>query len=966
MKRAGGGDVAAFCARKDDDNQMPAMIRILDGISQSVPNLTTLKDIFRDYEQNPANPKLKNRIKEQLLSGALDSILIVLNDLFGSPDNVEGGLLKADCIPVFRSILDALMDDLPLHTYIKMLFQIFMKSYYNDSRIRVAFGAAFLGSQLYILWATAINPIAGLAGEVGGYVMTVCNMLMNAATVPTSLESILSTFISQQQAMGYSTEIINGAADFITFLNSQIKNPSNIIFICALTNLYFMEKLYPAQNFEPLTELRRPEAVAAAGVPVPALAVPANAPQFGQQPHGQDPLFEQMIQPLIDGRDMVIGGVKQYLLTTVNRFRKISYVMPGKVGSPEQSLEAGCLNFMLSISNYIITHAETQAEHARMDPSIIKATIILKSIFDTESLLNETPTQVAGIIYTLAFSIRNRVIENLTRDARVNRDAAAKSLEVKCPVFRSRLTIEELNQHNLSLCVAGRLQWLLDNTSPSDDFNSLSVAVSLSQSEDDRDRAADDLLRNLFESGANIHFTDNEISTFRARGINLSLFTSVQKVFSIGIQSIVNCANKLGVIPFTLSIGTQLVDLLRPPAKPLSLINSALPIASVLTNPFFPQITEISDIILDGITKKMTPSDIHDEIMNKFGADTPEKQKKVLEFIEHLLLLCDVQTKFRFHEMKTASGFIVGSDRKPSLALVLNSDTTPFRDNFIRILTTLVKPEEVSASDSASGSASVSASGSASGSASASEPVVSGVFVGLQQEIQSMVCRKAATSSASKEEKAAAAQAAQAEQAIIDCGVELTRFIGPKLSNPDEQAVVVTDVNLVLQQMLGKLPPNVDVGDMVLEAAIFNQEDNERLNQEENERSGDGDGEQANMEVDQPEKAKGIDFTVLANPLENPPTVTTDRFLRDRHAQSAESDVDPLQNRRSGDHSPPPPPPSEDNGAGMIGGGKSRRKSRKNMKKTTRRNKKIVRKSSKNTKQRRSSLRRRSSRKSRK
>ena len=233
-------------------SEMPSMINILDGIPKTEPHspdLTTLKDIFRDYEQNPANPTLKKRIKEQLLTGALDSILIVLNDLFGSPDNVAGGALKADCIPVFRSILDALMDDLPLHTYIKMLFQIFMKSYYDDNTLRLAFGAAFLGSQLYILWATAINPIASLAGEVGGYVMTVCNMLMNAATDEVQLQGLLQTFFAQPQAMGYADNIFKQAAGFIEFLNSQIKNPSNIIFICALTNLYFMEKLYPAQNF---------------------------------------------------------------------------------------------------------------------------------------------------------------------------------------------------------------------------------------------------------------------------------------------------------------------------------------------------------------------------------------------------------------------------------------------------------------------------------------------------------------------------------------------------------------------------------------------------------------------------------------------------------------------------------------------------------------------------------------------
>ena len=507
-----------FCG--GGDSEMPSMINILDGIPETEPHspdLTTLKKIFRDYEQNPANPTLKKRIKEQLLTGALDSILIVLNDLFGIPGNVEGGSLKADCIPVFRSILDALMDDLPLHTYIKMLFQIFMKSYYDDNTLRLAFGAAFLGSQLYILWATAINPIASLAGEVGGYVMTVCNMLMNAATDEVQLQGLLQTFFAQPQAMGYADNIVEQAAGFITFLTDQIRNPSNIIFICALTNLYFMEKLYPAQNFQPLAELRQQ-----AGGAVPA--VPANAPQFGQQPQGQDPLFEQMILPLRQGGRMVIGGVKQYLLTTVNRFRKISYVMPGAVGSPDQTLEAGCLNFMLSISNYIITHAEQQAAGAHREASVIKATIILKSIFDTEPLLNQSPSEVAGIIYTLAFSIRNRVIENIRRTERLEFQPAVDLLELKCDVFKSSLTETEIRNHNLSVSVVGRIQWLLDNTRPKGNLSSVesgnlssrddsqlsntdAVGDPESQPLDVRLALADEQLKLRYKAGDKIHFT---------------------------------------------------------------------------------------------------------------------------------------------------------------------------------------------------------------------------------------------------------------------------------------------------------------------------------------------------------------------------------------------------------------------------------------------------------------------------
>jgi len=968
----GGGAAAAFCARSGDDNdmQMPGMIRILDGILEeqpSQPTLTTLRQILNEYKTNPSIPTLKSGLKDQLLIGdALNRVLIVLNDLFGIPSNKErDGALKADCIPVFRSILNALMDDLPLHTYIKMLIQIIMKSYYNDSSIRVAFGAAFVGSTLYVSWVTALIPISSAGGEVAGYVMSVCNTIMNAATDPIQLQNFLTTFLSQEQAMGYANNIVEQAASFITFLRGQLTNPSNILFICALTYTYFMEKLYPAQNFQPLAELR--QAAAAPGAPgAPGAAPPgaAAAAVFGAAgaaapaPVPQDPLFQQMFQPIQQGGVMISNTAKSYLLRLADRIRKICYVMPGVVVPPHETLQATSINFMLSISNYFIEHAERQAERTGMDNSIINATIILKSIFDTESLLNETPTRVAGIIYTLAFSIRNRVIENLvrtgvTRDARDARDAATDLLERKCPVFRSRLTADVLSDHSLSVCVTGRLQWLLDNTSPSEGFNSLSVAVgSLSQSEDERMSQADELLRICYTSGADKYFTPQEINTFRARGINFSLFTSVQKVFSIGIQSVVNCATKLGVIPFTQGIGTQLVELLTPPVRPLSLINAALPIASVLTNPFFPQITQISDMIRDGITQRKTPAAIHDEIMNRFEAKTEEEKEKVREFIRHLLLLCDLQAKFRFHEMNTASGFIVDSDGKPSLGLVLNRETTPFSDNFIRKFTKIVEPK---ASVSASG-----ASGSAPVSASAPEPVVSGVFVQLQQEIKPMVCDEAATSSASKEQKEATAATAAA---IIDCGIELTQLIGPKLSQPDESsaaaAVSVTEesvkevkeVNTVIQKMLVRLDQNVDVGGMLLEAA---------LNQEENELAAgqSGDSVFSMVSIDEADAdPMGNNYKQLELQRREPREPREPRERERRGERPGEQGERSRSNTPLGVRLPDP-----------DSGGSSRRKSRKNAKKTTRRNKKNVRKSSKNTKQQRgrSSRRHRSSRKSRK
>ena len=926
---AGGGMCARGGGGGDDDIQMPAMIRILDGIQQQqpqAPDLTRLKEIFRDYETNPANTTLKSRIKDQLLNGALDSILIVLNDLFGSPDNLtEAGVLKPECVPVFRSILDALMDDLPLHTYIKMLFQLFMKSYYNDSRIRAALGAAFLGSTLYVSWVSAISPIARLSGQVGGYVMTVCNMLMNAATDPAQLQSILETFLSQQQAMDYSTDIIAGAAGFIEFLKNQT-NPSNIIFICALTNLYFMEKLYPAQNFQPLAELRQAAAAAGAGArAVPA--VPANAPEFGQQPQGQDPSFIQMIQqPLIDAGGMVVERVKQYLLTTVNRFRKIFYVMPGVVVNPSQTLEAGCLNFMLSISDYIITHAEQQAAGADMNASVIKATIILKSIFDGEPLLNQSPSEVAGVIYTLAFSIRNRVIENIHRTQQANSptfEAAVALLESTCLVFKSRLTQAEIDAHMLSVCVVGRIQWLLDNTRPksnltSDDSQSSTRAVNDpdSQPNDFRDKLADEQLKLRYKARDKIYFTVEEIQNYEQDGF--SIFTSLQKGLSMGIGSMVKCAQTLGIINFTSDLMTQLRNNWNPPADPHKLVCADTSIERLLTKPFIRQIRIIDDIIRTGLLAKKSADKIYNEIVEKFKEGGEDGETVARPFMKHLLMLGILEEKLHLHDMEVAFGVIV-KNKIPSLAVVLNSDTTQFRDNFIRMITADPAAAVVESPPVA--------------------PSEEGVFNELRREIQNVVCQPAGQST-----EQASAKAAD----VIIAGAEALEALEPRIDqapeNDKKAAELVSEVNSVMSDMISGLEKTgADVGGMVLATAILDQTSNEE----------ESSGSMVKGGVDVFSSADADAQTAAAQAAQEAQAAA---------AQAAQEAQTAQTQKRKDDRE------RRENEKRNLDGGKSRRKSRKNAKKTTRRNKKIVRKSSKNTKQQRgrSSRRHRSSRKSRK
>ena len=179
-----------------------------------------------------------------------------------------------------------------------------------------------------------------------------------------------------------------------------------------------------------------------------------------------------------------------------------------------------------------------------------------------------------------------------------------------------------------------------------------------------------------------------------------------------------------------------------------------------------------------------------------------------------------------------------------------------------------------------------------------------------------------------------------------------------------QQSRGIASVNKVMGGMIGKLKETrVDVGGMVLAAAILEGGKSD-VSSPAVDVQADVDDPAAVHDMDQRQTSQpyaaeanvpAIDFSVLAQPLTNPPAVTLNR-LDERPAQS---DFESLGVGRSDSRSRSPH-------EGNRSGGKSRRKSRKNVKKTTRRNKKNVRKSSKNTKQRRSSLRRRSSRKSRK
>ena len=916
--RAGGG----VCARGGDD-EMPDLNLFLNGLPQTVPHIPSLdqlKKIIQQYKDNPTSPTLKSQIKDQILRGALDSILLVLNDLFGNPTNLQGGTLKPECLPVFRSILDALMDDLPLHTYIKMLFQICMKSYYNDSAVRVALGAAFVGSTLYTTWVTAITPIATLSIEVGGYVMTMCNTILNFATDPIQLQGLLNTFFAQQQAMGYADNIVSQATVFFEYLKGQAVDPRNLLLICALTHIWFMDKIFPAENFRPLDELRQAAAANPAVVPVPILQ---NSLAFGPG-QGQDDLFTQMTAPLRQAGGIIGSGVKQYLMTTVNRIRKLSYVMPGVVVRPENTIQAKCLTFMLSISDYIVTHADDQAVAADRDSSVIKATIALRSMFDTEPLLNQTPTQVAGVIHTLAFSIRNRVIENIRIRLPAGSqtfEAAAALLERTCLVFKSRLTEAEVREHILNVCVVGRIQWLLDNTTPSNMVgaeDSLTAVKDDSQPLDERDAQADNLLQIRFKAGDTLFFTIEEIEKFQQAGF--SIFTSIQKGLSIGIGSMVKCAQMLGIISFTTDLMTQLRNTWNPPTVPHKLVCADTSIERLLTKPFIRQIRIIDEIIRTGLSDKKSPEKIYDDIMTKFQ----EGEQVARPFIEHLLMLGILEEKLHLHDMEVAFGFIA-KGKEVNLAVVLNSDTTKFSDNFIRMITEMAAPAPVLAASAADLVASPPVA-----------PSEEGVFNGLRREIQNVVCQSVEQSTQSASDKASD---------VIIAGADALEALEPRMDQaPVENtaaAALVSEVNGVMRDMikgLDKTGPGV--GGMVLAAAILDQEQNE---EESSMKQGSGSGSLS--------AAKEFGFsddTANADKMEEPEKAAAEA--------RAAADLNPRERDRSNS------PIGHEHY--QMDGGKSRRKSRKNAKKTTRRNKKIVRKSSKNTKQRRSS--RRSSRKSRK
>ena len=354
-----------------------------------------------------------------------------------------------------------------------------------------------------------------------------------------------------------------------------------------------------------------------------------------------------------------------------------------------------------------------------------------------------------------------------------------------------------------------------------------------------------------------------------------------------------------------------------------------------------------------------------------------EGEEVARPFMEHLLMLSILEEKLHLHDMEVAFG-VIARGKEVSLSVALNSNTTipEFKTDFIRIITKMAA--------SAPAPAPAPAPVLAAADVVASPPVASseeGVFNELRREIQNVVCKPAQQSTQPASEEASS---------VIIKGAEALEALEPRMDEPQEDntaaAGIVSQVNVVMKEMINGLEKTgPGVGGIVLAAAILD------------EAQAAGYEEPVEMAVDEPEKhaasepsvstpvqgpylgvssidnpgahvmeesnepqANPIDFAVLAQPSDNPPTVSLDRLSHDRDERSG---LDPLQSEgdvqiKSGrDRSP-------DHG----GGGKSRRKSRKNVKKTTRRNKKIVRKSSKNTKQQRgrSSRRHRSSRKSRK
>jgi hypothetical protein len=422
------------------------------------PRLASLNILMQEYNRASA-PSITDNVRTEILRNVKtdevkEIVLPILQDLF---DGTLSGRITAEIMNhILNCILDALTNDLPLTTLIPMVCMMFITVFYNDDPVRMALGAAFVGSVGYLTWVGGMNQIFGLGREA--VILILSAMAQCAHITQDALYSdTLRNLIGQ--------DLFNGIGGSINYL---LPSASGIF---AMSNVYLMGLIYGRGNFKAGDDLRAAEearaaapaagggvaqaplqsgvlpvnpaaADAAAAAAAPAVAVPGNS------------VFRQMYHEL-QGAAVVVGThAKNHLVTLLRFARRIKDTRPGQLGGvdmPENRLYSLANVYATACVNNTFTGFKAQARLGGQRAVEVSAKHLLSACLPSE-IRTGGELEAREEIFLLAHRIKSIVIDCLIETG-ITRGQATSDLEEAFPVFVSNLTadnVERLNSGQLN------------------------------------------------------------------------------------------------------------------------------------------------------------------------------------------------------------------------------------------------------------------------------------------------------------------------------------------------------------------------------------------------------------------------------------------------------------------------------------------------------------------------------------
>lgn len=416
---------------------LPAQYRL-----EFKPRFERLNQLNADFlRAMGSGPSISDTVRTEILARIMtpdvrDTVRPILKEMFDG--QMLEDITQDETNEITDCILNGLLADLDILRIIQMVAKILIKSYYGDGNFRLALAATFVVSTVYTAWNIGMGQIVSLGIDGGIFVLS-------------ALSGCYQFINDPAQFMVYFVPLLGDAipgkiTDFINLLTENIMNPAVFATLIAQSNIFLMGRVYGEGNFRPYDDLAA--AAVAGGVPLPPPAGAGGAfigPPLPGPPGPANDICLQMFTALKDFGGAGKEIAKRYFLKLIDMIRKLKYIRPGQIGSPEDSLYHQTCHLLTSSIGFIFEAVEERANVRRINLPDLITKILLDELF---------PSNLRGLVamgdeynarnevYLLAHRIKSKVMVCIT--ASPNKDQLGLKFERVFPIFGSDLTAQNV------------------------------------------------------------------------------------------------------------------------------------------------------------------------------------------------------------------------------------------------------------------------------------------------------------------------------------------------------------------------------------------------------------------------------------------------------------------------------------------------------------------------------------------